>query len=122
MIDIITGNYTFTRFEKGCWGDDGRFKKGNSKQFELDANIQPATGAMVKLLPEHKRNAETLVVFTEERLFPASEKSQRSGDILHYDGKKFEMFSVKKWADETDIPHYESIAILIDGEGVSNDI
>ena len=122
MIDITTGTYTIERAtSEGSWGDDGRFKRGAKKEFEIEASIQPLTGNMIKLLPEHRRNSESVIIFSSERLFPTDEKSQRAADIVNYDGKKFEVFTVKKWAEFTDIPHYESIAIMEDGQGGANE-
>lgn len=122
MIDITTGTYSVTRSKgPGVWGDDGKFQRGQSKVFEIEASIQPLSGNMIKLLPEHRRNAESVIIFSSERLFASDEKSQRAADIVEYDGKKFEIFTVKKWAEFTDIPHYESIAIMEDGQGGANE-
>lgn len=123
MIDIITGTYSVTRAKgPGQWCDDGKYKRGESKVFDMEANIQPLSGNMIKLLPEHRRNSESVIIFSEERLFPSDEKSQRAADIIEYDGKCFEVFTVKKWSEFTDINHYESIAIMEDGQGGGNEI
>lgn len=121
MIDIETGTYTIERVGAGAWGDDGRYHKGPKSEFEIKASIQPVTGNMVKLLPEHRRNTESVIIFSDERLFPSDEKNGKGADIVNYDGKKFEVFTVKKWAEFTDIPHYETIAIMVDGEGAKNE-
>lgn len=122
MIDILTGQYSVTRAKQGgTWGDDGRFKKGSSKVFDIEASIQPLSGNMIKLLPEHRRNSESIIIFSEERLFASDEKSQRAADVIEYDGKCFEVFNVKKWSEFTDINHYESIAIMEDGQGGGNE-
>lgn len=122
MIDIATGTYSVTRAKtQGTWGDDGRFKRGAEKVFEMEASIQPLSGNMIKLLPEHRRNAESVIIFSEERLFASDEKSQRAADIVEYDGKRFEVFTVKKWSEFTDINHYETIAIMEDGQGGGNE-
>lgn len=122
MIDITTGTYEVERATQGGqWGDDGRFQRGSSSFFDIDASIQPATGNMIKQLPEHRRNSESIVIFSEERLFTSDEKSQKAADVITYDGKKFEVFIVKKWSDFTDINHYESIAVMVDGQGGGNE-
>ena len=122
MIDIPTGTYSVKRFvEGGEWGDDGKYKRGEAKFFDFQASIQPLSGNAIKLLPEHRRNSESVIIFSEERLFTSDEKSQRAADILLYDGKCFEVFNVKKWSEETDINHYESIAIMEDGQGAGNE-
>ena len=122
MIDIITGTYSVTRAKgSGQWGDDGKFKRGESKVFDMEASIQPLSGNMIKLLPEHRRNSESVIIFSEERLFTSDEKSQRAADVIEYDEKCFEVFSVKKWSEFTDINHYESIAIMEDGQGGGNE-
>ena len=121
MIDIATGIYTIESFQKGSWGDDGRYNRGKCEEFEISASVQPLSGSMVKLLPEHRRNSESIVIFSEERLFTSDEKNQIAADIIKYDGKRFEIFKVSKWAGFTDIPHYESVAIMEDGEGARNE-
>ena len=122
MIDIPTGTYSVTRAKgPGQWGDDGKFKRGESKVFDMEASIQPLSGNLIKLLPEHRRNSESIIIFSEERLFPSDEKSQRAADVIEYDDKCFEVFNVKKWSEFTDINHYETIAIMEDGQGGGNE-
>ena len=121
MIDIITGTYTIERSKKGSWGDDGNYNNVIEKNFEIDASIQPLTGNMLKQLPEHRRNAENILIYSSEKLFTSDEKNNKSADVINYDDKRFEVFSVKKWADMTDIPHYESMATMVDGQGGGHD-
>ena len=118
MIDIKTGTYTIKRFKKGYWDNStGKYSRDEDKEFEIDASIQPITGNDVKLLPEHRRNTESIMIFSNERLFPSDEKSQKAADIVIYDEKRFEVFKSSKWSETTDINHYETIAIMEDGEG-----
>ena len=115
MTDVDTGTYTIRRFEQGVWKDDGRYSRGDFTEFDVDASVQPTTGNMVKQLPEHRRSAESYVIFLEERLFISDEKNQTASDIFFYKGKCFEVMIVKDWAD-TDIPHYECIIVKEDGQ------
>lgn len=117
MTDIDTGSYLVERYSAGSWGADGKFSRGAKTELQIEASIQPLSGNMIKLLPEHRRNSESIHIFSEERLYPSDEKSQNPSDVVTYDDKKFEIFTVKKWADVTDIPHYESIGIMQDGQG-----
>ncbi len=117
MIDIITGTYTINRFSPGEWGLDGKYSKGASIDLSLDACVQPASGNQIKQLPEHRRSSEVNVVYIEERLFISDEATKQPADIFHYDGKRFEVFNVKKWDDETDIGHYECLIVKEDGQG-----
>jgi len=122
MIDIPTGTFTIIRASlKGEWGDDGRFKRGQAEEFDIEASIQPASGNMVKMLPEHRRNSESIVIFSKERLFVSDEKNQKAADIIFYDGKSFEVLKVSKWSDFTDIEHYQSLAVMQDGQGGGNE-
>lgn len=117
MIDITTGTYTVERYGPGKWLDTGKYERGILESFQMEASIQPATGNMIKILPEHRRSAETNVVYTESRLFISDEKNQKASDVVIYDGKRFEVMNVKKWADITDIPHYECLIVKEDGQG-----
>lgn len=117
MIDIQTKAVTIIRYSKGEWQDDGTFRKNKEKEFEIEVSAQPLTGNQVKLLPEHRRTAESLTVFTETPLFTSDEANQISADIMVYKGKRFEIFTVKDWSEAMDMPHYECIAIKEDGQG-----
>lgn len=117
MIDIPTGTYEVQRFGKGEWADDGTYKKGSLKAFDIEASMQPASGNMIKQLPEHRRSAESYTLFLEEKLFISDEASNQAADIVIYDGRKFEVFMVKNWSVTTDIPHYECLIVKEDGQG-----
>lgn len=117
MIDIPTGTYSVERFSEGSWGTDGRYSRGAQANLSIDASIQPISGNMVNLLPEHRRNSESILIFTETRLYGSDEKESTGSDIIIYDGKRYEVFSVKKWAEVTDIEHYECMAQMQDGQG-----
>ena len=120
MIDIPTGDYSVKRFGKGEYDSRGIYVRGEDREFEINASIQPVTGNMVKLLPEHRRNADSIVIYSVEELYSSDEKDGRPADIVIYRGRKYEVFSVKDWSMMTDINHYESVAIMQDGQGSRN--
>jgi len=121
MTDIDTNIYKVYRFERGEWDSRGIYNRGECDSFDISASIQPISGNMLRLLPEHRRNSEAITIFSEERLFPSDEIEERAADVIIFDRKRFEIFKVKKWAECTDIPHYESIAIMEDRQGAKHD-
>jgi hypothetical protein len=114
MIDIPTGTYTVKRYVAGKWNDEGRFDRGTESTFEVEASVQPLSGNMVKLLPEHRRTAESILIYLEEELRTSKESEKLPADIFVYQGKNFEVFTVKNWSDITDIPHFEVVAVRQD--------
>lgn len=121
MIDIPTGRYKVIRSTGKVTWENGRPIKGTETFLDISASIQPVSGNMIKIIPEHRRNQESIVIYSSDRLFTTDEKSGRIADVVEYDGKRFQVFSVKKWAETTDINHYESIAIMEDGQGGANE-
>jgi len=114
--EFLTDRLTIIRYGKGVWYE-GRYIKGDKEVFNIDACIQPLTPNEIRLLPEHRRNSETIKIYTNKRLFNSDEKNQIAGDIIEHDNKKYEIHEVSNWSIGTDLPHYKSIGVLIDGEG-----
>jgi hypothetical protein len=120
MIDIPTEQLTVTRNEKGDWCE-GRFERGKTKEFEIEASVQPLRGNEIKQLPEHRRTAEAVKIYTEFKLRTSDEKNQLPADRLLHDGKVFEVHSVMNWSIGTDIPHFKVVAVKEDGQGGGNE-
>ena len=122
MIDIPTETLPVERFAAGAWGLNGKYQKGALENLNVEASVQGLTSNELKLLPEHKRSAESikLYVFKGDRLRIADEANNLPADIIIHDGKRFEIFKVWNWAIGTDIPHYKCIAVKEDGQGGGN--
>lgn len=120
MTDLIdelaTESLTVKRYAPGSW-DTGRFVRGAESSVTFTASVQQLTPNETEQLPEHKRNKESIKIYTSERLFQADEKTQTPADIVTHDGKEYEVQKVGNWQIGTDLPHYKAIAVLHDGEG-----
>ncbi len=120
MSDLVqefaTERLTISRFAPGKWRR-GRFNRGKERSFIIDASVQQLSANEIVQLPEHRRNKETIKVYTCDRLFPTDEKSTHPSDIITHDGKNYEIHKVSNWNIGTDLPHYKAIGVMIDGEG-----
>lgn len=113
---LATETLSVTRYTSGQW-TAGRFVKGPPSGFSFRASVQPLTANEIAILPEHRRNSESLKVYTETRLFNPDEKNGIPGDVITHDGKRYEVHKVSNWEIGTGIPHFKAICIMIDGEG-----
>ena len=97
----------------GSWGSGGRFEKGNVTTKTIRCEIQPLDGYIFKLLPEGKRDVESLRIFTKEKLSVGDSSSNISGDVLIYNNKRFDIWRVHFWI-LGGLTHYEGIALRED--------
>jgi len=96
-------------YEKGQW------KKGKPFDTEFWGSAQPASGKVMELLPEGKRNTETVSVFAPIKMdFTSADFDKKtSGDLIIYDDKYYEILIAKKWNVGL-IPHWELVASKVD--------
>ncbi len=116
--NLMTEILKVTRFD--CGGNgwvNGKYDKGKFRTLKIKASVQPMKPNEILQLPEHRRTSESLKIYTCDRLFTSDESQQRAADVVHHDGKDFEIHSVANWAIGTCIPHYKAIAVKIDGQG-----
>ena len=116
MIDIPTVTVSFERSEVGSHVD-GRWVEGALELLSAQVSAQPLRASEVNMLPEGRRNTETIKFYTETKFKTSDEKNGINSDIIIYDGKKFEVMMVENWSIGTDIPYYKAIGAKIDGEG-----
>jgi hypothetical protein len=117
MIKDFGVTITIERYATGSWSN-GRFIKGVKTEFNIVASVQILRGNETLLLPEARRTKENIKIYSEEKLRTTDEKNMTSVDIVVYNNKKYEVHKVDNWvSNDTDIPHYKSIASKIDGEG-----
>jgi len=98
--------------EKGTWIE------GKPKDTEFWGTAQPAGGKALELLPEGKRNTESIEVYApiEVKFTPADEDLKRSGDIIVYKKRLYEV-QVAKEFDSGLLPHWELVAVKVGVEG-----
>lgn len=117
LIDsLATETLSVDRFSNGAWVD-GRYIKGDATITPFTASVQPLRPNEIQILPEHRRNSESIKIYTSQRLFNSDEKNSIPADVVTHDGKKYEIHKVWNWNIGTNIPHFKAIAMIVDGEG-----
>lgn len=96
--------------EPGNW-IKGQWKEGNEKTIPFKGTAQPASGKAMELLPDGKRNSEAITVFApgNMKFTPAEPVEQRSGDIIVWEERRYEVYVVRPWKCGI-IPHWELVA------------
>lgn len=97
-------------FAPGSW-EKGSFVKGEPVDTLFRGTAQPASGKVLELLPEGKRNSETITVFAPTTLnfTPADPAMQRSGDIIVYKRHEYEVQIARDFRAGI-LPHWEILA------------
>ena len=92
----------------------GQWKEGLARDIPFKGTAQPASGRAIELLPEGKRNSDAITVFAPANLkfIPAEPEQQRSGDIIVWEGRNYEVYVVRPWKCGL-IPHWELVAINV---------
>ena len=62
-------------------------------EFDIEANIQPASADDLVRVPEGQRDRDIQVVFTSTELFSANKTAERKADRIQYNGKAYEVFN-----------------------------
>jgi hypothetical protein len=96
----------------------GTWVEGQQVDTNFKGTAQPASGRILELLPEGKRNTETISVFAPITLdfTTADPELQRSGDIIIWEGRQYEVQAARKWNAGL-LPHWELAATrLKEGE------
>lgn len=94
------------RAAPGKYGDDGRWQQSQPQEMSIKAYIEPIAAEDLIQQPEGRRTEDLVKVYSRERLFHTREELQTKGDLIFYDGKVFELFSVETW-----IPPGASVAL-----------
>jgi hypothetical protein len=97
----------FTRYAAGAYVA-GRFQPGSPLEIQMNAGVQPLTGKKQITLPEGKRIEDSIIVYTNEEVFPAKESQGIAADRLAYRGAEYECISCEPWQSGV-APHFKSI-------------
>jgi hypothetical protein len=94
--------------EKGAWVE------GEPSDTPFMGTAQPASGRVMALLPEGKRNSETISVFApiELEFTTADPRLQRSGDIIIWEGRHYEVQAARLYKAML-LPHWELAATRV---------
>jgi hypothetical protein len=83
----------------------GKWESGDAEEFEINCSMQPLTGDDLKKPEDGERTSEQYNLFCTTELKPAADST--TGDIVSYNGKKFEVIRVERWAGL--IPHFKCV-------------
>jgi hypothetical protein len=105
---LIKRSFTPGHREKGTWIE------GEPSNTPFMGTAQPASGRVMELLPEGKRNTETISVFAPIELdfTTADPRLKRSGDIIIWEGRLYEVQVVRPYK-ATLLPHWELVATRV---------
>ena len=116
LIDsFLTDTNEVERRGPGRWVR-GRYEKGQLNILTVKMSVQPLSREQLLQLPEGQRTSDALNFYTDLPLFTGDEKKLRSADIVRHRGKRYQIEEVGDWT-KTDLPHYRSIGMKVDGEG-----
>ena len=106
-MDLAQVTHSPGEYVKGVWIE------GLPITYPFQGTAQPASGKTLELLPEGKRNSETITVFAPIALsFTTAEpRDQRSGDIIQWENREYEVQIAKKWSVGL-LPHWELVATM----------
>lgn len=102
---LFTERVTVSRVEGQGEYIKGRFQGERNCEFEIPCSVQPDTGEELLNPPEGQRTREVINVFTQRELLTADFSLFKKADIVMYNGRKFEVLKVERWASL--IPHFK---------------
>lgn len=90
----------------------GKWVAGGAVETEFSGTWQPASGKVLELLPEGKRNKETYVCYAPINLnFTAADpETQTAGDCVKWENKLFEVTTASKWNNGI-LVHWELVCV-----------
>lgn len=93
--------------------EGGRWVEGEPDLIPFKGSVQPAKGKELEILPDGKRNRETIKILTypDLKFTVAEPREQRSGDIIIWKGKEYEVMVASPWEGPTK-PHWELLATI----------
>jgi len=89
---------------------DGTWNQPALISASFTASIQPVKPQEMLLLPEARRNEETLKLYTSTALRTADEQNNLNADQVEIDGARYEVLSVATWGNDI-IPHYKALVV-----------
>ncbi len=98
----LLGNIVLKRIYKSAGSYiKGRWVSGIEEEQMFEGSVQPTNGKDMQLLPEGKRSNETVKIYATANIpFTSADESNKvEGDIIEYNGKQYEVVTVKKWSN-----------------------
>lgn len=96
IASFKTGDYDVTRRAAATIAN-GLAVPGSTSTFEIEASIQPITGATIEGAPEGRRPQEMRVVYTTTELRTVDDASGVDADLIDYKGETWEVIATEIW-------------------------
>lgn len=96
----MTREYVVTRPSAGVTYEKGRAVQAGTTTFTIEASIQPLKPNELQTLPEAQRTSETMKVYTDAELRPASQASKVGADQISYRGELWQVVAVATHDEE----------------------
>lgn len=107
--------FIITRKEPGAY-NNGEWVEGAYTAAVINASVQPVRGLEMEMLPEGRRNTQSVKIYTNVKLNTVEDKNP---DHLQAFGYDFEILSVEPWASNV-INHYKCIGVKVGLQTVPN--
>lgn len=102
---------TVTRFKPGQTVA-GKFQADIEKVFTTPASVQPLGYKELVREDIGDRTREFIRIYTEVELMANDNDAQLKGDIIMFNGDKFEAQKVERWM-HLNLPHFKTIAVRV---------
>lgn len=111
LATFATGTYTVTRRGASSFAaGTGEPVAGSTSTFTSVASVQPFPGREAKNLPEGIETHDARVMFAEELLRAADDRTKTQADRVTVDGDVFEVLKVEPWGGNL-LPHYRATLV-----------
>tara|TARA_R110000782_G_scaffold204639_1_gene293095 strand:- start:619 stop:984 length:366 start_codon:yes stop_codon:yes gene_type:complete len=98
---------TVRRRAEGDYNDAGFFTVTDPDiELTITASVQQVSGSEMLLLPENRRERETLKIFTNTQLYGAEKGKVTNADLVILNGNTYEVVKVFNWNNDV-ISHYK---------------
>jgi len=108
-MTFFNNNYKYKRKSSGYIDAKGNYVEGSFFEYDFVGNIQIMSGKDMQLLPEGRRETESIKIFSGIRLNTVDVKNKTNPDIVIFNGEEYEVISSSPYQNNL-INHYEMIA------------
>lgn len=114
LTDVFKRNVACLRVAGGSY-TSGYWTDGDNIPFTIQASVHPTPAEVLETLPEGYRNRASYTLYTNTRLYTASDNVS-SPDFVYLDDRKYLVAKVLSWQNTT-LSHYEIVIIEDERDG-----
>lgn len=120
ITEFATGSYEIRRTTGSDTYVQGLLVQSALSSFWQKLSVQPLSDREALLLPEGRRERESRAVYSDIPLFPTKEGDPQRPDQIIIQGEIFEVYSVKKFAENVDLPYFRAVVQRLNTQGASS--